>query len=201
MTIVNPPVPVPGPRGTEETNAASAIVAILADYNGNITDANLSAAAAIASGKLADVDKLGLTVGGTTRRGVSTVATSESTASVTPADLATVGPSITLTVGVNGLVAIFAQADITVPVGVTGSVHLFEDATDLGTILSAGTTVATTAYTQAGAGNGTANRLAASALVFPASAGVHVYKLKYLTSGVPAATFANRVLRAWTTGF
>jgi hypothetical protein len=110
MTIVNPPVPVPGPRGTEETNASSAINAILADYNGNITDANLSAAAAISAAKLADAAKLGLTDGATIRRGKSIIATTEARTNTAYGLMTTPDRVTGLVLPTDGLIAVLYQA-------------------------------------------------------------------------------------------
>jgi hypothetical protein len=79
MSIVNPTLPNPGdPRGGEETDVRNALVAILADHNGNIDDDNIKSAAGIQWSKLANgtavLDQLGANGDATVRRGRSVIA-------------------------------------------------------------------------------------------------------------------------------
>jgi hypothetical protein len=128
--------------------------------------------------------------------GYSQVNTSESRNDASPDDLATVGPSVTLTVPANGLVAIFASVAITVGVGPTGIVDVAEDGVVVGSVMSAAGngTYYTAPATLVSGTPGVGDRTDAGWLIFPASAGSHTYKLTYHTTGGSVA-FATR--RLW----
>lgn len=67
MAIVNPALgTLGGPRGDGETADRSALSALLADYNGNVTDANISASANIDGSKLKNGSIAGGKVDGAT---------------------------------------------------------------------------------------------------------------------------------------
>lgn len=54
MSIINPTMPTPGdPRGAEEADLANAVQTLLNEFNGNIDNANIKAAAGIDKSKLA----------------------------------------------------------------------------------------------------------------------------------------------------
>jgi hypothetical protein len=137
-------------------------------------------------------------------RGYAQVNTLESTsAGAGGADLATVGPSVTLTVPTNGLVAVFAAVDIDGSGSASGAdIYLLEDgaAIDLSVpIIHTDTSSTQTWYTSvdvtAPAGScGTNSRVVAGWLTFPASAGSHTYKLRYATNG-GSSSFSDR--RLW----
>lgn len=128
--------------------------------------------------------------------GYAEVNTSQTTTAVGPADLATAGPSVTVTLPTNGIVVIRAQATLTIAGGgATASVYLDEDGVNLGAILSTLNTSATTVYTAPGSASGSAVRVRGGALEFPAAAGSHTYKLRYGSDGFQIATFATR--RLW----
>jgi hypothetical protein len=132
-------------------------------------------------------------------RSYAEVNTSQSRNNVTFGDLATAGPSVTITVPTNALVAVFVSMSITPGVGVTGIVDLFEDGADLGSVLSASSSPGT--YTTApgtistgDAGTGPNIRADAGWITFPAAVGSRTYALKYATTG-GSADFATR--RLW----
>lgn len=137
---------------------------IVNDYNGNITAANL-ASSSVTTAKITNstvtADKLST---GATQ---TLIATSESTASTSYTDLATVGPSVTVTIGVNGL------ALLTITVQQSNS---------------AGTAVTYTSYVASGA-----NTIAASdntALVFVSPANNNALQASYtaLLTGLTAGS-------------
>lgn len=128
------------------------------------------------------------------RRGYAEVLTSQAVVVTGPVDIATVGPSVPLTVPSNGMVEVFAAVDITGTGGVAANVYLIEDSTALGIILTNATASLVTTYTQPGSAGGTANRRQSGWLAFPAAAGSHTYKLQYGTAGV-SGQLANR--RLW----
>jgi hypothetical protein len=127
--------------------------------------------------------------------GYSEVNTSESRNDASPADLATVGPSVTLTVPANGLVAIFASVAMFVNVGPTGLVDIAEDGVVIGGVMSAsGNGTYYTAPATLGSGApGVQYRTDAGWLIFPASAGSHTYKLTYHTTGGSVDFSARRL--------
>lgn len=128
-------------------------------------------------------------------RGYATVATAETRTSSTPGDLATAGPSVTLTVPTNGLVACYVAVDMDPPVGVQASVDIAEDGTVVaGALNQAGLGEAFTVYSTPGSFNGTLARSLGGWLAFPATAGSHTYKLTYHTAS-GTTTFSNR--RLW----
>jgi hypothetical protein len=129
------------------------------------------------------------------------VLTSQNASSATPQDLATVGPSVTITVPSNTLVVVHAEATITGSGTNAGSVYLAEDgavmldeSNNSFVLLSNAAALATTKYTRSGTVGGTSARVLSSALVFPASAGAHTYKLMY-GIGTSAGPFSARKLR------
>lgn len=123
------------------------------------------------------------------------VNTSQSTLSTSAVDLATAGPSVTVTVPANGLVAVYVAAALTAAPGETSKVYLAEDGSSIGVVLSASPASSTTYYTAPGAAVGTTSRPVAGWLVFPASAASHTYKLMYSGAAGGSVTFATR--RLW----
>jgi hypothetical protein len=131
-------------------------------------------------------------------RGYAEVLTAQSRNNVTPGDLATVGPSVTLTVPTNALVMVMAQ--ITVGAGAFDiNVFLAEDGAEIGHLFT--DTGSVTLYSAPGddIGDGVILRGNATPSLFPASAGSHTYKLTYSTSG--SMTFSNRKLWVATIPF
>ncbi len=84
------------------------ITTIVNEFNGNIDNSNLAAAAAIAGSKIADgaITPNKLSTGAT----VAYVVTSETTTSTSYVDLTTTTDTVTVTVGSNGLLAVFISA-------------------------------------------------------------------------------------------
>lgn len=99
-------------EGGGEIKEAAALTTLINEFNGNIDDANIKATAAIASGKLADADKLGLTGGGVTRRGKSIIAGAESTSATTYAigNLTTPDRVQNVVLPTDGLIVVLYQA-------------------------------------------------------------------------------------------
>lgn len=175
MAQINPSLPVVGlSDSTEDPKIVTALSQILALVNGGLDEANLAATL---------LDKLGATGGGTTRRGFTLVATSETTASTTFVDLATVGPSATVTVPTNGLVLCVASADEGTTTGGTlaASIQVVRGAVSLGTFSQTnGPALAT---------------MTSTVFVDVPAAGAQTYKLQYKSSsGAATQTFANRKL-------
>ncbi|MCW3048022.1 MAG: hypothetical protein JWO74_2306 [Solirubrobacterales bacterium] len=196
MALINPSLPIVGaPDSTEEAKIPTCLSQILALVNGgldstNIADGSIQAvdiAAALA-------DMLGITAGGITRRGFAQVATPETTASVPRVDLATVGPSLTVTVPTNGLVIVGVQCDLSNNGGGPGSVAtlMVDGAATSLVVSSASASPTTSAQIVSGL-------IVAGAFL---AAGSHTFKLQYNVSAGPSTgTFANRKLWVDTVGF
>lgn len=121
------------------------------------------------------------------------VLTSQTTASTTATDLATVGPSVTVDVPANWLVAVRAASALGSSTG-TAHVYLVEDGVSLSQILSFTGAVPAGYATVPGSTTGTAVAALGGWLLFSPSAGSHTYKLQYdTTSGT--GTFSGR--RLW----
>lgn len=125
--------------------------------------------------------------------GYSEVLTSETTAAAGANDLATVGPSVTVTVPANGLVAVHAEVTLSAPSG-DALTYLTEDGV-AGAILVNTTGIPVPFYTVPGSTVGIPVDRHGGLLVMPVSAGSHTYKLQYGSSAGAAATFLNR--RLW----
>jgi hypothetical protein len=109
-------------------------------------------------------------------------------------DLATPGPSVTVDVPANGLVAVYATAEMSNPTS-NCQVVLLEDDVLLGTILAFGNSANfVPVYPRPGDQNGTTARWVAGVLAFPVSQGAHTYKLQY-ASNSGTCSFRNR--RLW----
>ena len=91
---------VDGTTGTA-SQVNTPLSTIYNDYNGNITDANIASAAAIAQSKIS------LALAGAKS---AIVATSETTTSSSFTDLATPGPAVTVTIGASGMALVVVTA-------------------------------------------------------------------------------------------
>jgi len=114
----------------------------------------------------------------------ATVATSQTTASTTMTDLATVGPSVTVTIGANGLALVIMTC------GISNSAS---NATRVGYAVSGNSTVAASDSTALVA---TGTNTIAPSVVFLATgltAGSNTFTLKYDVSG-GTGTFSGRVI-------
>lgn len=132
-------------------------------------------------------------------RSYAQVLTSQTTSSTTVTDLSTAGPSVTVTVPTNGMVAVYAAVTIDTITGTAGGarVDLVQDGTSIGGIISAASLLAaTTFFTLAGSSNGTTVTTFAGWLVFPPTATSHTYKLQYAAVSSGTAAFSNRKLWA-----
>jgi len=113
------------------------------------------------------------------------VATEQGTSSGTPVDLATVGPSVTVTIGATGMALVFLQS---VARNTTGeSVNLYY-------VVSGATTVAATsvlAFREPDANNRT---VLGHALVTGLNAGSNTFKMQYATSGGGTSYYSARVI-------
>jgi hypothetical protein len=176
---------------------------IAAQVNGNIDSTNL-ADGAVTTAKIADASvtaaKLSGSIGtGDATAGYAAVATEQTTASASFTDLATVGPSVSITVPTNGIVKVFAQVAMKTSSG-TAEVGLYE-ATDISTaqaILSTTNSSYETRNTTPDSDDGTTTLTRGGALSFPATAGARTFTLKYKTSA-GTATFQTRKL--WVVAF
>jgi len=185
----------------------------IVDYvNGNIVNADVSASADISGAKLAagsvtafrlsitDVlDPTGITNAGTTRRDTATVATEQTTTSTTWADLATVGPSVTITVPSNALVLVGVQVEYQGTGGNIATVGVSEATNyalsgvpeqDVSHTNERRLVTTNTAYT---------SLPSTASFILPATAGSRTYTLKYaVTAGT--GTFKNRTIWALALG-
>lgn len=115
----------------------------------------------------------------------ATVATSESTASGTPADLATPGPSVTITIGVNGLALIITQAQSSS--GTTNAAGL------LWVVVSGATTVAAVEIAAQRVATAQTSLPVGAYLMTGLTAGSNTFKLQYSTT-TGTQTFSSRVI-------
>lgn len=204
MGLINPTMPVVGqPHSTEDPKVRNALIAIRNEINGNLDAANLedgAVTAAKVSNELAKV--LGIDNGPTNGRGFAEVATSQTYASGTYGDLATVGPSVTVDVPSNGFVLAYVECALTPGVSPSGGGALvgIREPTDhastvtvLTRAIDAGTA---TLVSAAGSGSGVVKSANPGGLVIlPASAGTRTYTLKYARYlGSGNVSFANRKL-------
>lgn len=109
------------------------------------------------------------------------------------------GPAVTVDVPANALVLVKFEVELKLAAGTgEGLVWLAEDgvAASVRSTYNASTSYVR-AYSTDAATAGSADRINSGALVFPAAAGSHTYKLLYGTSGMSVAAFRNR--RLWVT--
>lgn len=134
----------------------------------------------------ADIDHSGLTGvgGGEFPTGDSKVATAESTASGSFVDLATVGPSVTVTVGASGKVKVTVRGRSS---GTTGDRYF-------GVVISGANTVAATTHMIHNPGNTNAiNEHSSTTILTGLTPGATTFKLQYaVASGT--GSFQNREL-------
>lgn len=208
MGLLTPILPTLGdPNATEDADIVSALTALYGLVNGNLDGANISGldGAKITDGTIAAAElasalaaQLGITAGGTNRRGYSEVLTSQTRAAGAIGDLATVGPSVDVTVPANGLVAVQAQVDLFVTTSGNAVVYLVEDGVSIGQILATAVTAFETRYSAPSDSDGGTLKGQAGLIVFPASAGAHTYKLQY-QGFTNTGNFRNRKL--WVSTF
>lgn len=172
-----------------DANVTTAKLAASAVTTAKIADANVTTA------KIADANVTGAKLfGGITAVEYAEVLTEETTASTSATDLTTAGPSVTVTVPTNGLVAVMAEAEMKNSDPDESRVLLHE-ATDLSTagqiIVNVSSTFAV-GWTGGGSG-GTGALQLAGFNTFPASAGTLTYKLQYSVNA-GTGTFKNRKL-------
>lgn len=126
-------------------------------------------------------DKLG------TGAAVATVATGETTSSTTAADLSTTGPSVTVTIGANGLAFVSVSANYQhTSASIEGVLYY---------VISGATTVAATQI--AGDRNPTINQniqLSGSRLITGLTPGSNTFKLQYSNTTGATATFGSRFI-------
>jgi hypothetical protein len=162
-------------------------LALVTEINGNLDASNL-ASNAVGTSELADgsVTAAKLSgIGADAQAGYAAVATEQSIQGEEEEEaewqnLSTSGPSVTITVPSNGLVAVYAEVAVKVDDG-DAYVGLYE-ATDISTtqqILSTSSSSYTTLRTTPNDDDGTSTRTRAAELVFPATAGSRTYTLKY----------------------
>lgn len=115
------------------------------------------------------------------------VTTSQTTTSTTYTDLATVGPSVTVTIGANGMALVMMNADVLNNTGASYSV--------IGLDISGATTRAAAApyegFYQAFAANAE-NKISYGVLVTGLTPGSTTFKLKYRIITASTGTFSNR---------
>lgn len=132
MGLVNPTRGQPGqPRGIEEADEHNALTAVINELNGNLDNANFKASAGITSEKLADADKLGLTAGGTVRRGKVMIAAEEPRTDTSFGLLTTPDRISGVSLPADGLMFVVYRALWKSSVAAAGKAGLFLGATQL----------------------------------------------------------------------
>lgn len=152
MGIVSPTLPVLGqPNSTEDNHTLTSLQTIRDEFNGNIDNSNVKAAAAIASTKLADganiVAQGGINQSGTVRRGKANIATSESRTNAAYGTLTTPDQVASVVLPTDGLIAVVYQALWQESVAGAARAAIFIGAnqlqvqtSDIGPVTQAGTT-------------------------------------------------------------
>lgn len=137
-----------------------------------------------------------ITLGGA-RRAHAVVATEQATTSNAYANLATVGPSVTLDVPANALVLFVAQADIKFSPGAGGGLQFavmgIHEATDVAAPASCGQGSDSSYLTVVTGPDIPGKR--------PVTPGTRTYTLRYMAYTGGTATFRNRKLWAWVVEF
>jgi len=112
--------------------------------------------------------------------------TSQNTSSITPADLATAGPSVTVNVGNSGSVILWMSAFIATTVNnQTGQIFLFVDGTQVDYQLG-----------NSASGTPTGVSTASNRIITGLSAGNHTFALKYQSSNGSPVNFSARSIIA-----
>lgn len=198
------PVTIPNRPGGGDTRS---IADILADFdaildvfnNGEVESKHL---------KDAVQDALAITGDGVTRRDYATVATEEATTSNAWTDLATSGPSVTITVPSNMLVLVAAQVEAKISDTASYAQVGIHEATDYA-IDAAQVSLSSAASRLVGARESLIAENASSygkphhaVTIMPATAGSRTYTLKYGRNFVTSATatFKNRKIWAMALG-
>lgn len=204
MAQINPSIPALNePNATADPKVRNALIAIRNEINGRL-DSDNWVAGSIEEDNFSDelAKLLGINNGTVLGRDYAAVATSEGTTSSSYTDLATVGPSVTVTVPTNGFVMAYAEVTMVGPTTGTSVVGIYE-ATDhpssIGVLLQV---AGTTSTLKTVPGSATGNATVGGFLLIPATAGSRTYTLKYArvsgSSGTP--TFSNRKLWVITGG-
>lgn len=130
------------------------------------------------------------------------VLTSQSTSSTTVTDLATVGPTVTLEVPANGLVALLAEVTLTPSGASTGFVYL-QEPTDFSAGIQIINATAGTRQSLPGSSSGQgAGSIPGGPILLRATAGTRTYKLRYaMAPGGTSMAFSARKLWAWVLPF
>ena len=160
--------------------------------NGGIDNANINASAAIATSKLADdagistakianaaVTASKIALGGAT----AIVTTDQSTTSLTYTDLSTTGPSVTVTIGANGLALIIVSTGI----------YNTAAAKFAGVAISGASTVAASDDYAARNDSATAGVYTTSWLQTGLTAGSTTFTMKYKTASGTASFFSRKL--------
>lgn len=113
----------------------------------------------------------------------ATVATAQSTTSTTPADLATSGPSVTVTIGANGLALVLVSANHT---------NITNEASNLYYVVSGANTIAATAISESRVASAQTYELTGFALLTGLTVGSTTFKVQYAVSGGGNATYSDR---------
>lgn len=155
---------------------------IVNDYNGNITSANL-ASNSVTTAKIINAavtaDKLA------TGAATNTVSTLQTTTSATMTDLSTVGPTVTVTIGANGMAL------------VTVSAYQFNSGaneTYMGYAISGASTVAAVIETHSVVSTGTtASRFSLTELITGLTPGSTTFTAKY-AAAAGTGSFRSRII-------
>lgn len=119
---------------------------------------------------------------------VDTVVTSQTTTSLTAVDLATAGPSVTVTVGANGIVLLLVQASFNISASTSAGILYY--------VASGANTIAATSVTAGRSPTATQSiTLSGWTLLTGLTAGSTTFKMQYAVSG-NTGTFGSRYIAA-----
>ena len=178
---------------------AGELATAITDHLGDGTDAHDASAVSFAPGgtvAATNVQAAIEEVAAETHFAFAEVAASESTASTSATDLATVGPSVQVVVPASGIVQIYAEVEIQGDGTNNARVHLQDD-TDFNTagtsqtILQRATASFTVMRTSPASNSGASTRIS-GVLTFLATPGTRTYTLKYSVAAGAGGSFRNR---------
>lgn len=201
MGQISPAIPaIDELNSTADPKIRNALITIRNEINGRLNSDNWEPGSIQAINFSDDLAKLlGIDNGSVDGRGYAAVATSQTTSSTSFADLATVGPQVTVNVPANGIVAVYAEATINPGSGGAALVGLHEPTDQPSAIpilngLNADGTK--TRATVPGSIDGVDKATARGAFLHvPATAGARTYTLKYArVGGSGNVTYSNRKL-------
>lgn len=181
----------PGTLGADSLAAGSVDTTNLADNSVTVGKLDTSL-----------LDLMALNAGGVTRRAYAEVLTDQTAVLAVNGDLATAGPSVTVTVPTNGLVLLRWELELRTTNGANQAIAFLNQDSD-GALAVAGSTIATTltkffSAPDSGTAPYTTGTASSGLIAYAAAPGLHTYKFGYLGNSVNAR---NRKLWAMVVGF